>query len=125
MKPDGRVDVFAGTVDIGQGSKTVHTQIVADTLGVPYDRVNDGRLEHRLLAALHGHVRLARHVHRRLRRAQAAKKAKEKLLEIAGQAMEIAPADLEVEDGVVFVKGSPDKKMTVGDVSGGRDLGLR
>ena len=39
MKPDGRVDVFAGTVDIGQGSKTVHTQIVADTLGVPYDWV--------------------------------------------------------------------------------------
>src|SRR5207237_675040 len=39
LKPDGRVDVFAGTVDIGQGSKTVHTQIVADTLGVPYDWV--------------------------------------------------------------------------------------
>jgi len=34
LKPDGRVDVFAGTVDIGQGSKTVHTQIVADALGV-------------------------------------------------------------------------------------------
>src|SRR5207237_4083863 len=39
LKPDGRVDVFAGTVDIGQGSKTVHTQIVADALGVPYDWV--------------------------------------------------------------------------------------
>ena len=39
LKPDGRVDVFAGTVDIGQGSKTVHTQIVADTIGVPYDWV--------------------------------------------------------------------------------------
>jgi CO/xanthine dehydrogenase Mo-binding subunit len=35
LKPDGRVDVFSGTVDIGQGSRTVHTQIVADTLGVP------------------------------------------------------------------------------------------
>ena len=39
LKPDGRVDVFAGTVDIGQGSRTVCTQIVADTLGVPYDWV--------------------------------------------------------------------------------------
>ncbi len=39
LKPDGRVDVFAGTVDIGQGSKTVHTQIVADAIGVPYDWV--------------------------------------------------------------------------------------
>ena len=34
LKPDGRVDVFSGTVDIGQGSKTVHTQIVADAIGV-------------------------------------------------------------------------------------------
>src|SRR2546430_4779564 len=39
LKPDGRVDVFSGTVDIGQGSRTVHTQIVADALGVPYDWV--------------------------------------------------------------------------------------
>src|SRR4051812_10747511 len=39
LKPDGRVDVFTGTVDHGQGSRTVHTQIAADTLGVPYDWV--------------------------------------------------------------------------------------
>ena len=35
MKPDGRVDVFSGTADIGNGSKTIQTQIVAETLGVP------------------------------------------------------------------------------------------
>ena len=34
---DGRVDVFSGTADIGNGSKTIQTQIVAETLGVPYD----------------------------------------------------------------------------------------
>jgi len=39
--------------------------------------------------------------------------------------MEIAPADLEVEDGVIFVKGSPDKKMTVGEVSAAGHVGLR
>ena len=37
IKPDGRVDVFSGTADIGNGSKTIQTQIVAETLGVPYD----------------------------------------------------------------------------------------
>ena len=41
LKPDGRVDVFSGTVDIGQGSRTVHTQIVADTLGVPFEWVTN------------------------------------------------------------------------------------
>ena len=39
VKPDGRVDVFAGTSDIGNGSKTIQSQIVAETIGVPYDWV--------------------------------------------------------------------------------------
>ena len=43
LKPDGRVDVFSGTVDIGQGSKTVHTQIVADALGDEYRSMTDER----------------------------------------------------------------------------------
>ena len=37
IKPDGRVDVFSGTSDIGNGSKTIQSQIVAETLGVPYE----------------------------------------------------------------------------------------
>ena len=37
VKPDGRIDVFAGTSDIGNGSKTIQSQIVAETIGVPYD----------------------------------------------------------------------------------------
>jgi CO/xanthine dehydrogenase Mo-binding subunit len=35
----GGVRILAGTVDIGQGAHTTHTQIVADTLGLPFDRI--------------------------------------------------------------------------------------
>jgi CO/xanthine dehydrogenase Mo-binding subunit/aerobic-type carbon monoxide dehydrogenase small subunit (CoxS/CutS family) len=38
MKPDGRIVLFQGAVDIGQGSNTVVTQICADALGAPIDR---------------------------------------------------------------------------------------
>ncbi|HEY4162163.1 MAG TPA: molybdopterin cofactor-binding domain-containing protein, partial [Dongiaceae bacterium] len=38
LKPDGRVTLFQGAVDIGQGSNTVLTQICADALGMPLDR---------------------------------------------------------------------------------------
>jgi CO/xanthine dehydrogenase Mo-binding subunit/aerobic-type carbon monoxide dehydrogenase small subunit (CoxS/CutS family) len=38
MKSDGRVALFQGAVDIGQGSNTVVTQICADALGAPIDR---------------------------------------------------------------------------------------
>ena len=35
LKPDGRLVLFQGAVDIGQGSNTVVPQICADTLGAP------------------------------------------------------------------------------------------
>jgi CO/xanthine dehydrogenase Mo-binding subunit len=38
LKPDGRIALFQGAVDIGQGSNTVVTQICADALGAPIDR---------------------------------------------------------------------------------------
>ncbi|WP_395019863.1 molybdopterin-dependent oxidoreductase [Dongia sp.] len=38
LKPDGRVALYQGAVDIGQGSNTVVTQISADALGAPIDR---------------------------------------------------------------------------------------
>ena len=125
IKPDGRVDVFAGTVDLGQGSKTVHTQIVADTLGVPYESVNMDVSNTDSSPLCTGTFASRGTFIGGLAVLKAAKKAKEKMLEVAGQAMEIDPADLDVEDGMVYVKGSPDKRMSVGEVSAAGHLGLR
>ena len=118
LKPDGRVDVFAGTVDIGQGSKTVHTQIVADALGVPYDWVTMDNSNTDSSAVCTGTfasrgtfiggnaVRFA------------AEKAKERILDIASKELEIAPDDLEIVEGEVMAKGAPDRKISVPDVAG-------
>jgi aldehyde oxidoreductase len=38
LKPDGRIALHQGAVDIGQGSNTIVTQIAADALGAPIDR---------------------------------------------------------------------------------------
>jgi CO/xanthine dehydrogenase Mo-binding subunit len=117
LKPDGRVDVFAGTVDIGQGSKTVHTQIVADTLGVPYEWVTmdnsntdsspvcTGTFASRGTFIGGNAVRYA------------AERARERVLEIASKELEIDPADLDVVDGEVVAKGAPDRKISVSDVA--------
>jgi CO/xanthine dehydrogenase Mo-binding subunit len=117
LKPDGRVDVFAGTVDIGQGSRTVHTQIVADTLGVPYDWVTmdntntdsspvcTGSFASRGTFIGGNAVRFA------------AEKARERVLEIASKELEIDPSDLELADGEVVAKGAPQKKMSISDVA--------
>ena len=118
LKPDGRVDVFAGTVDIGQGSRTVHTQIVADALGVPYEWVTldntntdsspvcTGSFASRGTFIGGNAVRFA------------AEKARERILDIASKELEIDPADLEIVDGEVIARGAPQKKIGVPDVAG-------
>jgi CO/xanthine dehydrogenase Mo-binding subunit len=117
LKPDGRVDVFSGTVDIGQGSKTVHTQIVADTLGVPYDWVTMDNSNTDSSAVCTGTfasrgtfiggnaVRFA------------AERVRERVLDIASKELEIDPGDLEIADGDVVAKGAPDRKISVADVA--------
>ncbi len=118
LKPDGRVDVFSGTVDIGQGSKTVHTQIVADTLGVPYDWVTMDNSNTDSSAVCTGTfasrgtfiggnaVRFA------------AEQVRERVLDIASRELEIDPGDLEIADGEVVAKGAPNRKISVADVAG-------
>ena len=118
VKPDGRVDVFAGTSDIGNGSKTVQSQIVAETIGVPYDWITydnsntdsspmcTGTFASRATFVA-GNAAL-----------KAALQVKQRLLEIAGKELEIDPADLEIEDGEVVAKGAPQKRMSVADVAG-------
>ncbi|MBV9947567.1 MAG: xanthine dehydrogenase family protein molybdopterin-binding subunit [Myxococcales bacterium] len=39
LRPDGRVEVLSGTMDIGTGTYTVMAQLAAETLGLPLDRV--------------------------------------------------------------------------------------
>ncbi|MFM7246224.1 MAG: xanthine dehydrogenase family protein molybdopterin-binding subunit [Actinomycetota bacterium] len=118
LKMDGRVDVFAGTVDIGQGSKTVHSQIVADAIGVPMDWVTMdtsntdssafcmGTFASRGTFIGGNAVRLA------------AEKVRSRILEIGGELLEVDAGDLEIADGEVHVKGSPDKKVGMGDIAG-------
>jgi CO/xanthine dehydrogenase Mo-binding subunit len=118
LKPDGTVDVFSGTVDIGQGSRTVHTQIVADTLGVPYDWVTMDNSNTDSSAVCTGTfasrgtfiggnaVRFA------------AERVRERILEIASKELEIDSGDLEIADGEVVAKGAPDRKISVADVAG-------
>ena len=118
LKPDGRVDVFSGTVDVGQGSKTVHSQIVAETLGVPYEWVTMDNTNTDSSAVCTGTfasrgtfiggnaVRLA------------AERVRERILDIASKELEIDPVDLTIEDGEVVAKGAPQKRIGVADVAG-------
>ena len=48
----------------------------------------------------------------------AASEVREQLLTDAAEQLEAAPADLEVADGVIRVKGSPDRSVAIADLAG-------
>ncbi len=117
LKPDGHVDVFSGTCDLGQGSRTVHSQIAADAIGVPYEWVTmdnsntdssplcTGTFASRGTFVAGNAIRLA------------ALKTRESLLEAASEQMEVDPADLTTEEGYVWPLGSPDRKVSISDIA--------
>ena len=118
LKPDGSVDLFMGTVDIGEGAKTVMAQICADALGVPYESVTVSNADTDSSPLCTGTF-ASRGTYiggNAVRRA--AERAREKVLEIASKLLEIDPADLEVADGEVVARGAPQKKVTIGEVAG-------
>ena len=117
LKPDGRVDVFSGTCDIGNGAKTIQTQIVADTIGVPYDWVTFDNSNTDSSPVCTGTFASRATFVAGKAVQKAAQRVREQILEVAGQEMEISPEDLEIDDGEVMAKGTPTKKLSVGDVA--------
>jgi CO/xanthine dehydrogenase Mo-binding subunit len=117
VKPDGRVDVFAGTSDIGNGSKTIQSQIVADTIGIPYDWVTYDNSNTDSSPVCTGTFASRATFVAGMAVKKAAEKVRERILDIAGKELEIDPADLEIEDGEVVAKGAPQKKISVPDVA--------
>ena len=91
IKPDGRVDVFSGTADIGNGSKTIQSQIVAETLGVPYEWITYDNSNTDSSPVCTGTFASRATFVAGKAVEKAALSAKQKLLEIAGKELEISP----------------------------------
>ncbi|MGD9765935.1 MAG: xanthine dehydrogenase family protein molybdopterin-binding subunit [Candidatus Binatia bacterium] len=113
----GRVTVFSGQVSIGQGIQTALAQVAAETLGVPIEDVtvvvgdtnNCPYTGYGTGASRGGALGGAAVI-------RAAEKLREQVLRIAGNMLEVSPADLTIEDGRISVAGVPDRYVTMADV---------
>ena len=118
LEPDGSVTVFTSQQPHGQSHETTLSQVVADELGVdlddvrvvcgdtdqvPFNMVGTGGSRAATLGAgaAQGAARIVRH----------------KLLAVVAALLEANPDDLEIADGVVAVRGSPDQCKTVAEVA--------
>jgi len=117
LDPAGKVTVDSSLHSHGQGHETTFAQIVAERLGVPLAdvRVRFGDTA----SAPYGMGTFAS------RSAvlgggaawKAADLVRANVVRTAANILEAAPGDLDVADGVVTVKGSPQHRMTVAEVA--------
>jgi carbon-monoxide dehydrogenase large subunit len=117
IHPTGKVTVLTGSHSHGQGHETTFAQIVAQELGCSIDDVevvhgDTGRIPFGMgsygsRSGAVGGTALY----------MSLQKVKEKGRLIAAHQLEAAPADVDFADGKYFVKGSPSKSKSFGDVS--------
>jgi CO/xanthine dehydrogenase Mo-binding subunit len=108
---DGRVTVYHGESDMGQGQKTVFAQIVAERLGVPLDMVYVAPVDTDLSPfgmgsfATRGTLMGGNGV------LAAAEDAFKQLAKVAANLLEANPEDMVCREGYFFVSGSPQQTV--------------
>jgi CO/xanthine dehydrogenase Mo-binding subunit len=114
---DGRVIVYHGESDMGQGMKTTFAQIAAERLGVPLEMVHVADVDTDISPfglgsfATRGTLMGGNGV------LAAAKDAFRQLAEIAAEILEARVEDIECRQGKFFVGGSPERSLPFQEVA--------
>jgi CO/xanthine dehydrogenase Mo-binding subunit len=115
----GAFVVTLSSVDLGQGLKTVVAQCAAEILGIPFETVivdtadTDTGPHCMGTFASRGTHRVGNAV------IMAAREAREVMLQVAAEELEVDPADLETDgSGYVTVKGVASRRIHISDIAG-------
>ncbi len=111
VETDGTVVVSTGLTTQGQGHQTMLAQIVADELGVPFERVRVTTGDTRRFKYAVGTFASRTAVMSGSAVALTARQVRAKALRIAAQALEADAEDLEIVDGQVRVRGTGDGQV--------------
>ena len=107
----GKVSLITGASEIGQGSETVLAMIVAETLGVPLDRVDVVNSDTAVKPWDVGvHASRTTFIAGNAARL-AAEKIRAQLLAMAAEPLDEPAARLAVADGWVYVVGEPQRRL--------------
>ena len=117
INQDGSVQLFAAGDETGQGVYTVEAAICAEELGVRYEdvRVIRADTEGAPYASASDHCQNTCNMGGAVQ--LAARDAKEKLLSLAAEELEVAAEELEAREGWIFVKGAPSRKIAIRSVT--------
>ena len=117
MQPDGSVDVLIGSVDIGEGARSVMRQIAAEELGVPIELVNVTLVDTDS-SPLDTGTFASRITHQTGNAViQAAREARQVLFEVAAGQLGVEPGQLTLQDGMVVVRDFPEQAIPIADIA--------
>jgi len=117
LNADGTAEVVTGTQDIGTGTRTGLTQVAAEELGLPVDRVvlHLGDTATGVYAPVSSGSATQATIGPAVRAAAA--EARRHLLDAAATMLEASAGDLAIRDGVIAVAGAPGRTLRVADVT--------
>jgi carbon-monoxide dehydrogenase large subunit len=116
LDASGHATVATGACSQGQGHETSFAQIAADALGIPLDWVTVVGGDTAAIPfgvgtfASRSAVNAGSSIH------EASRRVREKIVTAAAALLEAAPADIEVADGVVAVRGAPGSATPLASV---------
>jgi CO/xanthine dehydrogenase Mo-binding subunit len=115
LNPDGTISVLTGQVDIA-GTNIALAQIAATAYGVDVDqvRITTGDTDVAPVTGLSAGSKTIYTVGVAVM--EAAKDARRQTLEVGAAELEASVHDLEIEDGKVFVRGFPEKAITLAQI---------
>ncbi len=116
LERDGTLRVHVGSVDL-TGTTTAFVALAAEAFGTSPDqvRVVTGDTATAPYAGATGGSKITYSVGPAI--VQAAREAREQVLAIAAEELEADPADLEIADGAVRVRGAPDRAIPLAEIA--------
>jgi nicotinate dehydrogenase subunit B len=126
VSANGTVTVYTGKVELGQGMLTAQTQLVAEELFMPVDRITviqgDTDVSPDQGTTSGSQSTPTNFNDRNL--ALAAATAREALLKLGADRLGAAPDALTIADGTISLKSDPSKRVTYGELVAGRKFNL-
>ena len=116
LNTDGTVNLSLGSMDIS-GTNTTMAMIAAETFGVRMDqiRLTTANTDAAPYAGMSGGSKVTYTMGIAVE--AAAQEARQQVMSIASSELEVSPDDLELVDGQVRVKGSPDVSLSLSQIA--------
>jgi carbon-monoxide dehydrogenase large subunit len=124
IEPDGTVIAKTGSSSHGQGHETTFAQVVADQLGVPFEKVRIVKSDTALMDHGGGTGGSRSLVVGGSAMAKASDGVREKAVQVASAMLEVSAADLEYVSGGVQVKGAPERRLELGQIAAAAQQGI-